>query len=137
MTLRDKPINEQIQWLAGYALANTEYEPKIRPAMRDIAILCAEQYVSSENGRIHKDFLDQLKQYVGDPTPKLWNEITYRPYNHHRGAIIGDAASVVTERHDYAATMDAGVTVHSAQKYGLDLTHVKSRMNSLLDELGL
>ena len=135
VTLRDKPITDQIRWLANCIYGNREYGPKIRPAMREIAILCAEGFVTEQSDKQQKLFLSQLKQYITDPTSRLKEKIRSTWRMQPKG--LGDAGTVVIEDNDYTATMDTLVTVGIANEYSLDLTKVKTRMNSLLDELGL
>ena len=135
MTLRNKPIADQIRWLADCIHANREYGPKIKPAMGEIAILCADSFVTEQSDKQQQMFLSQLKQYTTDPTWRRKEKIRSTWRTQPRG--LGDAGTVVIEDDDYTATMDTMVTVGIANEHGLDLTRVKARMNSLLDELGL
>ncbi len=135
MTLRDKPITDQIRWLADCIYGNREYGPKIRPAMREIAILCAEGFVTEQSDKQEQLFLSQLKQYMTDPTWRLKEKIRFSWRTQPKG--LGDAGTVVIEYDDYTATMDTLVTVGIANENNLDLTQVKARLNSLVDVLGL
>ncbi len=132
---RDLDTSDQLNLLAMMIEQNREIGPTIKRAARDIAILCAEQYTLAKGGKRHQTFVDQLKQYMVEPTWRLKEKISWR--RRYRGAGLSDAADVILSGDDYGATKDAAVTVHITNKHGLDLTQVKARMNSLLDELGL
>lgn len=135
MTLRDKPITEQIQYLARLIQAEPLLGKCIQPAMKDIALICANEFVDEQSDDKQKKFVSELSQYMASPSwpRKAIIDQSWRG----QPAGLGDAGSVIVEQDAYTATMDTVIMVHIAQKNERDLSKIESRLNSLLDELGL